>query len=389
MNKKCQNIAFNVMFLVGSQHETAKNNGISHLLEHLIVQHLQKTEGWIKPYYLDQLIGETHKNRTEFYTTLIQTDLDKAINIINNIYNFTMPPEEAFEAEKAVVLEELLAEEEDEYYKFDRESDKWFYGKDTRSLPIGGTLRSLSKMTSKEVWEFYNRHYTVSNSLVAICGDIDQNLLNKNFKTKNVGLKPKISDSLMRFEADDRVQIQDDHKDQLAYNEGWVMQTKEYQEIIELEFFVAFLNDFLFDTMRSKGLCYRCEVYAYTFVPFTEVTMNIWLESKKLKSFQKALQLVVKNIESIFSENNLAAYKDEFLKIQILNVTDLNSFAGNMNWYQAFFNAEYSHQSQSRIIDGITSAKMIKIFNELKMNKPGVIGLRGNVKNIKQDHLRN
>jgi hypothetical protein len=82
-----QVIGFNVLIRGGSNYETKQNNGISHLLEHLIVKKIQQVDGWVRPYYIDQLVGVTYKDRIEFEGRILATDKDQLEDIVKTIFS--------------------------------------------------------------------------------------------------------------------------------------------------------------------------------------------------------------------------------------------------------------------------------------------------------------
>src|SRR5215207_64561 len=103
---------------VGSRHETARTNGISHFLEHMLFRGTRK---YPTSYALNNAIetmggtlgAATHGDYTLFDMAVPPSALDAACKLMGQM--FTQPVFSAIDVEKGIVREEILENLDDEH----------------------------------------------------------------------------------------------------------------------------------------------------------------------------------------------------------------------------------------------------------------------------------
>ena len=167
------------MIKVGVVNENKYNNGISHLLEHVVLRN--KKELQIN-HYFDSIGGKynafTGREFTCFYAKVLQEDFNQAFSVLaEHVFNPSFT-EEDVRIEKSIIGEEILQYEDELPQKIRRRALNLATGNHPVSFDILGDKEILDGIDSKDLYSYHDRYYTSSNSVISISG----NLQNANLK---------------------------------------------------------------------------------------------------------------------------------------------------------------------------------------------------------------
>ena len=161
-------------YLAGSMFEDARENGISHLYEHVVFRNLKKLYGGKLYTLLSEnglfLDGSTGKEYTSFTVDGVTDGLDLAIDVIGKLFLPITIDEDELYAEKMRVLAEM--NEDDEKNTLDWLHWRCCWG-DT--FPAGGNIgrRSNLKRTGvKQLNEFRERVISKGNLFFYVTGNV-------------------------------------------------------------------------------------------------------------------------------------------------------------------------------------------------------------------------
>ena len=195
-----------VAYKVGSVNEEQGKTGLAHLLENLMFQG-SRNVGQMQHYSFIQKIGGTLNaittdDKTLFYQTVpsnqlalvlwLESDRMKSLNInSSNVENI-----------KNQLIEDIqLKKESDPYLENSWHFDRLLFADFSYSHPVLGTIPDISRITVKDVLEFYTTYYTPNNAVLTISGHIDKSkitqLVQKYFSTIPMGPalpKPDLGD---------------------------------------------------------------------------------------------------------------------------------------------------------------------------------------------------
>ncbi|MBR1385516.1 MAG: insulinase family protein [Bacilli bacterium] len=163
--------------------------GVAHFLEHKMFEQ----EDGLDPFAFYSKTG-TDANASTGYkltsyivegTTNIEENLEFLINYVNSPY-FT---DKNVEKEKGIIIEELnMYLDEPENRLFDN-NNKSVFVKHPMRRDIGGTPKSVSKITKEVLYECYNTFYQPDNMLITIAGNFNidtvMNIIKNNKKLKD------------------------------------------------------------------------------------------------------------------------------------------------------------------------------------------------------------
>lgn len=164
-------VTVSVNFKVGSLFETAENNGITHLLEHLLFRRLDDLTQ-MQLYYRMQclgaeIIGKTFNGFLSFEISVVPENFIPAFEIMLRYFNSFSFSEDEFDSEKKVVLKQI----ENDYQSFSQWIDENYLRETQYELPIMGTEESVENLTIDSVEAWKEKYLCPQNSCIAITGN--------------------------------------------------------------------------------------------------------------------------------------------------------------------------------------------------------------------------
>lgn len=178
--------AFGIWVTVGSRHESAAENGISHFIEHMafkgtqtrtaldIARTVERGGGMINAF--------TSKEVTCFYVHVLDERLPEAIGILSDILRDSVYDPAEMEKEKQVILDEIRDHEDmpdDVAHEF---FVKQLFGTHALARPILGPPENVRGFTRNGVIQFIDSHYNPGRIVVAAAGNINHNRLVKQIE---------------------------------------------------------------------------------------------------------------------------------------------------------------------------------------------------------------
>lgn len=177
----------------GSVTETKEENGISHLIEHMLFKGTEKRSAKQISVDVDNIGGQinafTSKECTCYYIKVIDEKLGEGLEILTDLFcNATLLPEE-LDKERNVVLEEIaMSNDNPEDAAMDLISSTYFNGC-SLSKTILGPAENIRSFTRDDLKSYMDRYYTASNIVVAVAGNFDvdklRDCLNSLFVSMN------------------------------------------------------------------------------------------------------------------------------------------------------------------------------------------------------------
>ncbi|MCJ7665758.1 MAG: insulinase family protein [Actinobacteria bacterium] len=175
----------------GSRNEKKSNNGITHLIEHLIFKGTEKRTYRDIAIEFDMMGAEfnayTDKENCCIYADFIDEHLGKSIELLFDIICNPLFLTEHIKTEKKVVLEEIKMVE-------DNPSDSilnYFYNEvfdgHPLSLPVLGTRKILAKINKRIIKSYFSQRFGLGNMVISAAGNIKHedliDLIKENTKT--------------------------------------------------------------------------------------------------------------------------------------------------------------------------------------------------------------
>jgi zinc protease len=171
-------IATVVITRTGLRNETKENNGVSHMLEHLTFNGTQRrTQKELYDeldYYGIYLNAQTSEDYTSYMALHHKDYLNQALDIMSDMLFHSTFPEEKFEKEKGIIVEEIRRDSENPDYQTELALRQDFYKNPPYSLPVIGTIETVQNMSRKQVVDYYSSYYSPGNMIALVVGDFNK-----------------------------------------------------------------------------------------------------------------------------------------------------------------------------------------------------------------------
>lgn len=175
--KEVDSVALGVWVDVGTRHEDMKDNGVAHMVEHMvfkgtptrtttqIVEQLEDVGGNVNAY--------TSREVTAYHVHLLKEDMPLAIDIMSDIIQHSNMPQDEIERERGVIIQEIgMNNDAPDDLVFDHYQEVAYPGQ-TLGAPILGNPDIIAGMTRDIMMDYVRRFYTPKRLVVSAAGHVD------------------------------------------------------------------------------------------------------------------------------------------------------------------------------------------------------------------------
>ena len=160
----------------GSRIENAGNCGISHFIEHLLFKGTKHRSTSKIAETIDAIGGQlnayTEKEYVGYYAKVLDEHLPVAFDLLSDMVMHPAFPGVEIERERNVIYEEINMVEDSPQELIQDMYLECFWKKHPLGRPIAGTKKSVSGITREDIRKFFKKHYTTSNIVVTVAGNI-------------------------------------------------------------------------------------------------------------------------------------------------------------------------------------------------------------------------
>ncbi|MBI3584161.1 MAG: insulinase family protein [Nitrospinae bacterium] len=161
----------------GASNEDFSNSGVSHMLEHLLFNGTEKRtqEELYKETDFYGIYNNAHTDMdyTNYIILVEKSRAEKAIDIQSDmLFNSTFP-EDKFEKEKGIILNEIARDMSEPSSFEDELFNLRFFDGTPYNLPVIGLPETIKNISREQVKEYYERYYVPNNMTALIMGDFN------------------------------------------------------------------------------------------------------------------------------------------------------------------------------------------------------------------------
>lgn len=197
--------SFGVWVHVGSAKETKENNGISHVIEHMLFKgtanRTAKQMADVMTEIGDDVNAFTGKEVTCYYGNTTTEKLEVLIDLLADMIQHSLFTEEDIRKEKRVIFDEIDMYEDSAEDLVHELLQQKVYKDQPLGYIISGTKKNVKSLTRQQLMDFMKLHYTASNILISVAGNFDEEsllaLLEDKFKDLPGGKNPGARSSMM------------------------------------------------------------------------------------------------------------------------------------------------------------------------------------------------
>lgn len=172
-----KSVSVGIWVKTGGRNETAKQAGITHFLEHMLFKGTDKRSSFDIALSMESVGGYlnafTSSEYTCYYSRCVNTQLDRALDVLSDMVLHPSFPEEEIEKEKKVVIEEMkMYRDSPDDYLFEEFNSKIFEGHEL-GRPVLGFEDTVSDFSRQDLYDYMEERYHPANLLVSVAGNVD------------------------------------------------------------------------------------------------------------------------------------------------------------------------------------------------------------------------
>ncbi len=363
----------------GSRSETAKENGISHFLEHFLFKGTKKYPTAMEiTEMIDGIGGEmnanTGKEHTQYYIKARHTHLPVIFEVLTDMLQNPLLDKAEMEREKGVIVEEINMYHDNPRARVSNILEEIMWGRDPLARDIAGTPPVVTKFNQKMFASYMARNYQPGNIILGISGKYDRAALNRLITKFWSKLPAKKWDKWPRYtgaQKEPQVKVEFRKIQQANFDLGFKAYSVEDKRNAAATVLAAILgggmSSRLFNEIRERrGLAYyvRAGSGSYQDVGSFDISAGV-----RISSIEEALKVtleILKDIRSIpVTERELGKAK-AYLKGRTTLYLEDNQ--ARLDWYLeqvAFKKSTKTPQEAFKEIDAVTAKQVRDVAEDL------------------------
>ena len=172
-----RSVSMGVWVNVGARDESPEENGLSHLIEHMIFKGTRKRTAYQIAKEFDAIGGQTNAftamENTCYHARVLESHLDTMVDILTDIFLNSVFEAGEVERERPVILQEIgMVEDNPEEY-IHILSGKNYWGDNPLGRSILGSPENILRFDARAVREFFQRCYQPDRILIAAAGKLN------------------------------------------------------------------------------------------------------------------------------------------------------------------------------------------------------------------------
>jgi len=186
-----RSISLGFWVAAGSRNESVQNNGITHLIEHILFKGTKKRSYRDIAVEFDSIGAEynafTDKENSCFYADFIDTNLGKCTELLFDIVFNPSFLRSNIDTEKKIIFEEIKMVEDTPSENIFNFFYRDLFGNHPLSLPVLGNVKSLKNCDVEAIQGYFKDNFNTYNMVISAAGNIKHEELVDNIK-KNLNL---------------------------------------------------------------------------------------------------------------------------------------------------------------------------------------------------------
>ncbi len=378
-----RSVSLGVWVDVGSRDERAAENGLSHVLEHMVFKGTSKR----RSHQINQTIegrggylnAFTSKEHTCYYARMLDEHLDRGVDVLTDLVQRPTLAERDLEKEKQVILEELKAVEDAPDDLIFDQFEQELFGSNPLARPIIGTKETITSFTRPMVAEYVDTHYRPERMVLAAAGNLrhrDLVRLARKYANFDRGPKPEIDPRSLRLP------LADEGKTARAVEVGkpisqahLVIGTRALSGTDEDRYVMLVLNTLLGGGMSSRlhqnirekyGFCYA--VYSFNSTMSDAGAFGVYIATDPSKA-KRSHDLIVRElrrlVEKPITPNELTRTKNQVKGSLMLSLESTSSRMTRLGRCELYFNRYLTLDEITVGLDAVTAADVQRLAGKL------------------------
>jgi predicted Zn-dependent peptidase len=388
--REVHSLCIGIWVKAGSRYENPDISGISHFLEHMLFKGTDRRSAEDIAMEIDSLGGElnafTSSEYTLFYIKVLDEYMEKAVDLLTDIFLNSKLPESELEKEKSIINEEIkMVEDTPTDYVFELFSQN-IWGDNGLGRSILGKTETIGRFARDDLVNHVENFYGTENIIVACSGSFDEDKLVENLNRsigrleRNCGQKnevvPDFTSRLNVYEKD----LSEAHI--CLGLKGMPYSSKERYTMHLLNTILGSgFSSRLFQNVREKrGLVYS--IYSYHVSYFDTGLWAVYAGTDK-KHVSEVINITVDEMNKLsrtITESELQRAKAQLKGNLILALESTSNMMTNIAKQEIYYKKYYSPGEIIRMVEELTLENVKGLAERLVAECPFALTVYGPVK---------
>lgn len=176
-----RSVSLGVWIDVGSRNESDIENGVSHLIEHMVFKGTRRRSARQIASSLESLGGSlngwTSREQTCYTARVLDEYLPEAVDVLADIACNPSMTAHNLSREKTVIIEEIKESLDNPVDKLFDEFARTYWGTHPLGNPIMGSEKTIGSMSRRRMLDYYRRNYQAGSVVIAASGAVSHRKL--------------------------------------------------------------------------------------------------------------------------------------------------------------------------------------------------------------------
>jgi predicted Zn-dependent peptidase len=375
-----RSVTIGIWIRAGSKFETEENNGISHLIEHMLFKGTEKRTAQDIAEEFDAIGGQvnafTSKEYTCLYAKVLDTHKEYALEILSDMFFHSTFDEAELDREKKVVYEEIKMYEDTPDDIVHDLLSKAAFGEHPLGLPIIGTEKQLKSFTRDKLINYMNERYNPKNVVISVAGNVDESFIQtvenyfghyKGKESTEVIESPIFtSDSISREKDTEQAHLT------LGFPGLPVKDELMYSLILLNNILGGSMSSRLFQEIREKqGLAYSVFSYHISYVESGLLTIYAGTGNEQLAQLKQTIEQTLEElIDNGITDKELHNSKEQLKGNLVLGLESTNSRMSRNGRNELILQRHRSVDEIIERVDAVSHESVQQVIDELFQSKP-------------------
>lgn len=368
-----KSVSVGIWVKTGSRNETAKQAGITHFLEHMLFKGTESRSSYDIAMSMESVGGYlnafTSSEYTCYYSRCLNTQMDKALDVLSDMVLHPSFPQEEVEKEKKVVIEEMkMYRDSPDDYLFEEFSNKLFEGHPL-GRPIIGFEETVSAFTREDLYAYMEERYQPWNLLIAVAGNTDHDRVVDMVSDYFGGLPAKGEDtageSLTPYKVSNQRLTKDIEQTHLILGRRGLDYDHDdkYRLLLANTVLGGGMSSRLHQNVREKyGYCYSINTFNQSYQDTGVYGVYVGTDKDYVKHVRKLIEKeLVKLQEERIPEQELQEAKSQLKGKLMLSLESMSNRMSRLAKSELYFNRFVTLDELTDNIDGV-EANQVQSF---------------------------
>ncbi|MBI4710447.1 MAG: insulinase family protein [Nitrospirae bacterium] len=396
-SKDTQSVCIGIWVKVGARHEPADKNGISHFFEHMVFKGTKKRTAREIAVEIDSIGGElnafTSREGTTFYVKVLDEYIEKALDLLTDMFLNSTFPEEDIEKEKGIIIEEIKMVEDtpDDYIHDIFCRNVW--GKRGLGQTILGKEAVIKTFTRNDLTNHIKKYYGKKDIVIACAGNLREKKVIDSLN-QGIGRLKRHSDAKpevpVKFTGGLHAVRKDLQETHICLGLKGLPQGSEERYTMHLlnTILGAGVSSRLFQEIREKrGLAYS--IYSFNAAYYDTGLWAVYAgtDNRHAKEVINLITGEMRNLPSTITSDELRRAKDQLKGNLILVLESTNNKMTNIARQEIYYGEYFPPQKIIKAVEAVTLEEIKSLAERLTNDSPFAATIYGPAKESSLKHL--